>query len=146
MIVLCCMTLLVRRATNAAYGGPKPASNAEGWKKENLEDEMFTDNRHKGLAHYRAVKADRKEIAILAKEVARSNPDKTEAECRQLALEIREARRRAAEAKAKSEAERKKNHSGKGKFRPKGKGQKSREMKRRQADMSQVEVFTKGDA
>lgn len=61
---------------------------------------MFTaDNRHKGLAHFRVVRAERREIAILAKEVAKSNPDKTEAECKQLAAEIREARKRTAEAK-----------------------------------------------
>jgi len=67
---------------------------------------MFINNQHKGLAIFRAAKAERKEIAILAKEVANSNPDKTEAECRVLAAEIKAARERTAEA----EAQRQKQH------------------------------------
>ena len=60
---------------------------------------MFTDD-SKGLAIFRAHRADKKEIAILAKEVALSNPDKTTQECRILAIEIRAARQRGAQRNA----------------------------------------------
>lgn len=75
---------------------------------------MFTaDSRHKGLATFRAHRAEKKEIAILAGEVAKSNPDKTPQECKILAMEIRAARKRETERKA----ERAKS-KGKGKRKP----------------------------
>jgi len=56
---------------------------------------MFTaDSRHKGLAIFRAHKAEKKEIAIITKEIVENNPDKSNVECRILAVEIRAARQR----------------------------------------------------
>jgi len=55
---------------------------------------MFIDQRNKDLAVFRAHRTEKKEIAILAKKVTASNPDKTHEECRVLAKEIRAARQR----------------------------------------------------
>lgn len=106
------------------------------------EKAMYTaDSRDKGLAIFRAHRAAKKEIAILAKEVAVSNPDKTPEECKTLAKEILAARKR--EAQRKNDKGKKGKGKGKGKRRHNNRSHNAPTSSQRKAVVTKVEGIKK---
>lgn len=58
---------------------------------------MYVDPNHEGLKKYRAHRAEKKVVAIIALEYGEEHPEATKEECKAAALAIREEQLRAAE-------------------------------------------------
>ena len=86
---------------------------------------MYVDPNHEGLKKYRAHRAEKKVVALLALDYAEENPEATPAECKAAALAIREEQLKAEAEKPKAKPKKKR--------RPKKQSHKS-------VDMNKVKV------
>ena len=86
---------------------------------------MYVDPNHEGLKKYRAFRAEKKVVAILALDYGKEHPEATPAECKAAALAIREEQLKAVEENQKVKSK---------KRRPK------KSVQKKSTDMNKVEV------